>query len=59
MTAVDRAMRDLQVGALATAVLAVVEQTADQREVACGGCGGPTPGNCRRCCSSQAGRTGC
>lgn len=33
MTAVDRAMRDLQVGALATAVLAVVEQTADQREV--------------------------
>ena len=32
MTAVDRALRDLQVGALATAVLATVEQTAEQRQ---------------------------
>ncbi len=32
LTAVDKAMRDLQVGALATTVLAVVEQTAEQRD---------------------------
>ena len=32
LTAVDTAMADLQVGALATAVLATVEQTAEQRE---------------------------
>ncbi len=31
MSSVDRAMHDLRVGALATAVLAVVEQTPDQR----------------------------
>ena len=32
MSSADRAMRDLQVGALATALLATVEQTAEQRE---------------------------
>jgi serine phosphatase RsbU (regulator of sigma subunit) len=32
LSAVDKAMRDLQVGALATAVLAIVEQTTEQRD---------------------------